>query len=134
MSLSPDDFKAVAEVSQQVSSWALGSLAATVLAVLSASYRRPVELKWRLPYLLFVPAWALLAASLHFGNRVTGAYVAANLVRPERLSAIAEHANHLYLWQHRTFLIALMLLALWLLMYLAAWIFVDEPIKRKEPG
>lgn len=132
MPITPADLKAVADASEQVSTWALAAIAATVLAVVSGSYRRPVKLQWRLPYLLFVPAWILLSATLYFGNKITGSYVAAQLVSDDKLPAIAAHTNTLYLSQQQSFLAALGILALWLVSYLVGWIFFDIVNDEKE--
>ena len=117
--------KAVVESSAQMSAWALAIFAGTVLAMVSSSYRRPSELRWRLPYLLYIPGWAFLGQSMFFGTKVHGKYLAALHIEEALHREAAMGMNGVYAQQQDTFLIALFFFTGWLLIYTIIWTFFD---------
>ena len=117
--------------SAQLSAWAIAVFGGSVLALLSTSYRRPRQVGWRLPYLLFVPGWVFLAASLHQGNQIVGHHLASLMVDPTNLEAIGKLVNNAYHAQYRQLLYALVCFAIWLTVFLALWVFKADLYEEK---
>ncbi len=124
--------KEIAESSSHLSAWALAVAGGTVGAIVSTSYRRPITLPSRLPYLLFVPGWMCLAASLYMGNRLAGEYLASLLVKPESSAVIASQINDTYANQWSWLLWSLAFFGCWLLVFLLFWVFGKETAKGGE--
>ena len=118
--------------SAQLSAWALAVAGGSVAAVVSTSYRRPQHLKWRYPFLLFIPGWSCIAYSLYAGNSLVGGFLASKMVTPEKLRNISSKINDLYEDQRNFLLYSLALFGLWLAIYLVVWTFTEEFQKGDE--
>ncbi|WP_172328285.1 hypothetical protein [Mangrovicoccus sp. HB161399] len=65
--------QAIAAITDNASlhvTWALTVLGGTLLTVVGTSHLSPGSVAMRLGYLLLLPAWVLLGASIYFGDRV----------------------------------------------------------------
>jgi hypothetical protein len=120
--------KVIADGSAQLITWALALGAASVAAIVSTSYLQPKK-RWRLPYLLFAPAWIFVGVSVYFGNQVSRRYMAATLVPKETLARISEAINTDFARQQQMLSIALLFFAAWLTFFLYWWIFA-----KGDPG
>jgi len=118
--------------SGQLTTWALAVAAGTVATVVSTSYRRPRNLKWRSPFLLFIPGWSCIAYSLYMGNELVGGFLASKMVKAEKFSDIASSINNLYADQRNFLLYSFIFFGLWLFIYLITWTFTDEFQKGEE--
>ena len=125
MSLSTSILEQVNGSSAQFTAWALMIFGGTVLAIVSTSYRRPTQVVWRLPYLLFIPGWISIAISLYWGNVVVGHFLASLMVSPDILRDIAQKINTAYDNQRDFLLYSLIFFGGWLLFHLLVWIFND---------
>jgi hypothetical protein len=125
--------KQIVESSTQLSGWALAILGGTVAAIVSTSYRRPDELKLRLPYLLFLPGWSAIGYSLFLGNALSGKYLASLMVKPDQVSIIASQINDVYADQRFYLLCSLIFFGLWLTIFTMYWIFLDalQKVEKK---
>src|SRR5690349_4614936 len=62
-------FEVAVSLAQSLIQWALALFGGSILILMNASYRRPGKpMRWA--YLLFLPAWGLLAASMYYGINV----------------------------------------------------------------
>ena len=119
-----EGLKAVAEGSRAISGWALLIVGASIVAVVSTSYMRPLDLRIRLTYLLFIPGWVLLGVSTYYGDVVSrrymaGALAARNEILQDTVSNISlDFASQLFYFQR-----GLMVFCAWLIMFLLWWIF-----------
>lgn len=113
----------VVEHSRELSELAMIVFGASVLTILSASYRRPFQLRTRMPYLLFVPGWVCIAYSLIHGNELSGSYLASLMVGPEHLRKIGRSMNDAYGDQRDFLLYGLAFFAIWLSLYIFSWVF-----------
>lgn len=118
--------------SGQLTTWALTVVAGTVATVVSTSYRRPQNLTWRLPFLLFIPGWSCIAYSLYVGNELVGGFLASKMVPANKLPAIASNINNLYDDQRNFLLYSFVFFGLWLVIYLITWTFTNEFQKGDE--
>jgi len=80
----------------------------------------------RMTYLLFLPAWGLLAYSLHLGNLAQRDYV-AYLFRPPEAEAALSQMNADAYGQIRFLEYSLFVFGFWLVVYLIWWIFSKRP-------
>jgi hypothetical protein len=117
--------KQILDSSAQLSAWGLAIFGGTVAAIVGTSYRRPPQLWWRLPFLLFVPGWFCLALSLYLGNVISSRYLAATMVNRSDLMAIAARVNDDYGNQRDWLLWSLFLFGTWLIICLVYWVFVE---------
>jgi hypothetical protein len=125
-----DALRQVMASSSQLSAWALAIIGGSVAVIVGTSYRRPDALRWRIPYLLFLPGWACIGYSLYLGNKLVGSYLAAIMGRNQELiSSIASQVNDMYAGQRIYLLLSLVFFGLWLLIYLLSWIFVEPFLK-----
>ncbi len=121
----PSILKQVMDSSTQLSGWALVIGGGTVAVIVSTSYRRPDTLRWRLPYLLFIPGWGCIGYSLQLGNNLVGKYLASIMVREDQVAVIASQVNDIFESQHAYLLYSLGFFGLWLLTYMLFWIFSE---------
>lgn len=124
--------KQVADSSAQLSTTALAVFGGTVAAVLGTSYRRPHELGWRLPFLLFVPGWLCLGQALYLGNVISGRYLAATMVKETEWMTIAARVNDDYASQREWLLGSIAFFGAWLVAYLIYWVFATVPDKESK--
>ena len=94
--------QAIVNTSNTIVSWSMSMIAASLVAILSTSYVKPVG-KWaKLIYLTFVPGWFYLLNSINWGNSLSRRWIMATLY-PDRITAITEKmndefANQLAIW------------------------------------
>ncbi len=118
--------KLVTDSSSQLSAWALMVIGGSVAAIVGTSYRRPDARSLRLPFLLFIPGWICLGYSLYLSNGIMGKYLASVMVHNEDIvKDIASQVNDIYGRQRDFLLWSLVFFGVWLLIYLASWIFVE---------
>lgn len=117
--------KQILDSSAQLSASGLAVFGGTVAAILGTSYRRPIALRWRLPFLLFVPGWLCVGWSLYLGNVIAGRYLAATMIRQTDLMEIAGRINDNYADQRDWLLVSLLFFGTWLVIYLYYWVFVE---------
>jgi hypothetical protein len=120
-------FEGALTLAQSLSQWSLLILGGSLVLILSTSYYRPKNLKVRAAYFLFIPTWICLAYAVYQGAAVQQSYVAylvATRGTPSQstLDKIAENITNAIRYQILSLEIALLIGALWLLIYLIWWI------------
>jgi hypothetical protein len=124
--------KAVSSGSNSMYSLGLTVIGATIAAIISTSYLRPAPKRIRLIYLLFLPGWVLIGASIFFGDKIARRNIAAHFARStQQLVPITEGMNADYLWQRDLMAAGLGALGIWLALYLLWWIFGRSPVADK---
>lgn len=117
--------KLIAESAQATNTRALGLFAGSVATILGASYLSPSRMRFRLTYLLFIPAWALLGWAFRHGDLIHRRYIAARASpSDENIFTIFTKMNDDYMVQQDTFLAAVVLLSVWLMAYLVWWVWL----------
>jgi hypothetical protein len=125
--------QAVVDSSTTMVTWALAVGAASVAAIVSTSYLRPHQLRARLFYLLFPIGWVLLAFSIARGNAIARAGIAAHFAKDHAtLVEIAANMNTAYISQQNWLMMGLATFAIWLLLYLGWWIYVEDMPSRQK--
>jgi hypothetical protein len=109
-----------------LNSWALVMVGGSILAILSTSYYRPKRLLFRASYLIFVPAWVFLSLSLRAGTRVQGVYLAAMYSHHPNMDKLRDAQNADLVSQQQFMWLGLGTFGLWIVLYLAWWIFNQE--------
>ena len=124
------------EVSSSLLTWTLSILGGSILLIVSTSYNRPTNLKVRLAYLSYIPAWIFVFLSIYQANTISQRIPAAILLRNgsdkqiKLLDKMAGLANSEYGLQIIYFQLALSLLAVWLIFYLLWWIFTKQNFSK----
>jgi hypothetical protein len=118
-----ESLKSVADHSNDLSNWAILMIAGSIAMVVGTSYLRPQERNVRLAYLVFVPAWFLLAISILAGRDVKGGYLASTIVVEKYLFGTVSCANAALSRQIDFLFYAVALLSIWLLVFLHWWVF-----------
>lgn len=121
--------KQILDSSAQLSASALAIFGGTVAAILGTSYRRPRQLRWRLPFFLFVPGWFFLGRSMYLGNSIASRYLAATMVKPAEWMVIATRINDDFANQRDSLLVSLFFFGAWLASYLLYWVLSEIPDK-----
>lgn len=125
-------FEAAVALAQNLTQWALLIIGGSLVVIVGTSYYRPPSMRSRLIYLLFVPAWILLAFSIYNGTLVQRRYLAYTFANPansnyqQTVQGILEGINNSANWQFATLEWALVCLGSWLFFYLLWWIFLGE--------
>ena len=115
-----------------LTSWSLAILGATIAGIVAGNFLRPTAML-RLVYLLFIPGWGLLGASIWFGDRVTRRFAAAAFTEDrDKIRQIAELMNSDYAKQREVFELALLVFGCWLVCLLLWWIFGHEKLKQHK--
>lgn len=117
-------------LAQNISQWDLLIIAGSIVIIIGTSYYRPT-LSVRAAYFLFVPAWILIALSIYRGILVQRSYVAylfgsRSKAPPASLDQIPEAIANDIRSEIDFLQAALMILALWLVIYLVWWIFSKQ--------
>ncbi len=115
--------RSVEQASNRISTWSLSVVGATFLAIFGKEYER-IE-AGRLIYLLFIPAWIAIGISLYHAKKVLGFTLGAELWRNNTDTLVRNFmdCNRHYGQQLRFFNIGLLVLGIWLLAFLALWVF-----------
>lgn len=121
--------KIVADGSGQLITWAFALAAGSVAVIVSTDYLRPSK-RWRLIYLLFLPAWIFVGLSVYYGNQISRRYMAAATGAKEHVVTIAQAINTDFACQQSMLDIALIFFAQWLVLFLCWWIFVKDTAVR----
>ena len=115
--------RAAVDGSATMVTWALSAIGGSIIAIVSTSYWRPADVRVRSIYLLFFPAWIVLARSMYLGDKIARRNIAARFVSPDMLQEIARGLNLDYMNQQTSLSIGLSFLGLWLACYLLWWIY-----------
>lgn len=103
--------------------WSLTILGATLLTVVGTSHVSPNSTLGRSVYLLFLPAWVLLGASIYYGDRVHRHAISTLMVGEDKRREIFGLINADALCQLNLMRYAGVFLAFWLLAYVLWWVF-----------
>lgn len=121
------DLARVAEFAKSLVGWALIIVGGSALALLQASYRRPRNRTVRCAWLLFVPGWSALLASIVSGTKAHRAYAAVGVsVSRKDLEGSFKVVNSAIWDQVLYFKVGLVCFLLWMAIYLAWWIWSEE--------
>jgi hypothetical protein len=124
-------FEAAQTLAQGLSQWDLLILAGSLVIIISTSYYRPRNKGMRATYFLFLPTWSGLALSIYEGISVQRSYVAYLVAsrgtpQPKLLAQIAENMTSAIRRQIGWLETALVFAAIWLLIYIAWWVFTTQ--------
>jgi len=131
-----EGLKEMAEDSRTLTGWALAIIAASIVAIASTSYFRPLSRRVRAFYLLFIPGWVLIALSVYNGDKISRRYAAAAFAQKrEPLLRIGDFMNTEFASQLTYLHVGLIFFAIWLLFFILWWVFGDSsPSTRKSAG
>lgn len=119
-----EGMKVIAEGSRAISGWALLIIGASIVAIVGTSYMRPLNLRVRLTYLLFIPGWVLIGLSSYYGDWVSRRYMAAAVaLQEDRLRSILVKVNTEFAAQLFYFQSGLLVFSVWLILFLLWWVF-----------
>ena len=120
-------FQQAVALSQSLSQWAQLIIGGTVVFLLGTAYQRPGFLKIRLTYLLMLPGWGFLGASIYNSIQVQRALYAYLLLSHPDIGPFREAINrdgYRQLWQMEW---GVSFFVLWLVIYLGWWVFGKTP-------
>src|SRR5438876_5878855 len=102
-----DGLAALSAAAATVTGWSLAILGGTVAGILGSDHLRPAG-AIRYVYLLFVPGWGFLGASLFYGDRVARRSAACAFTNDHKsLAEIGQSMNSEYAQQRLFFELAL---------------------------
>jgi hypothetical protein len=123
-----EGLKAIADEARTLVGWCLALIGASVIAIASTSYFRPLNLRVRLIYLLFIPGWLFLGLSIRNGESVSRRFAAAGFAQKrETLLAIGNFINVEFGNQLTYLQWGLGFFSLWLVVFTLWWIFGNVP-------
>jgi hypothetical protein len=122
--MNAEGIKAIVDGSGVITNWSLALFGATLAALIGTSYVKPVKATAKLMYLLYIPSWFFLAASIYYGDLLSRRGIKA-IITPQYIEQCEEKMNNDFTLQHTNFNLALICLGVWLLFYLIWWIFND---------
>jgi hypothetical protein len=132
-------FEAALDLSKKLIDWALLILGGSIALLLGTSHAAPTNFWLRLTYALFPLGWIFLALSMNSGVRAQRAYLSllfrTDPSAPNQSKDEIERARKVLgedtLQQIRHLKVGLVVFALWLTIYLLAWLagFEFKPVK-----
>lgn len=123
-----EGLKAIADESRTLVGWGLALIGASVIAIASTSYFRPLNLKVRLIYLLFIPGWFFIGLSARNGESVSRRFAAAGFAQDRgTLLQIGNFINEEFGNQLTYLQWGVGFFSLWLFMFILWWIFGNVP-------
>lgn len=124
--MGPSDFDSVVSFSQSLSQWSVLIIGGVTALLVGDSHLSSSRKIVRGIYLLFLPSWGLLLASIFMGVKVQRNFLALKLLSNADISTIKVEMNDRMLYQLAFMEIGLGFIGLWLLCYLAWWVFSNE--------
>lgn len=125
-----DVVKEITNSSNVIVTWSMSIIAASLLAILSTSYLKPVG-KWsKLMYLIYIPGWIYLAIDINLGNIISRRQIMA-IMESEKIPSILNKMNEEFTSQISAFRCGLICFGIWLLLFLLWWILQDFVLKSK---
>jgi len=126
----PDDhfmregIKGIVEDSKTLTTWGLTLIGASIAAIVSTGYFRPVRTKIRTIYLLFIPGWLFIALSIYVGDKISRRSAAAAFNQTyEALKKTGNLINADFDCQLTFFHTGLIFFSMWLLAFILWWVF-----------
>lgn len=118
--------EAISKGSETLTTWALSVLGGSVASLIGSDYLKPIGCV-KLLYLIFIPGWALLAASLANAYQLTSSSMASVFTDSEdQLLEIGQAMNQELRRQQRFLLFALLAFGAWITLFLCFWIFSSD--------
>lgn len=121
-----EQLQTIGEETAQLTEWSLIVLGGSIAVILSTSYISPVQGRYRLFYLLFIPGWALLASCIYWGDQIRRNLIAA-VIKQDKENVLLDiffEMNTNLTYQIESFQWAIVCFGLWLIVYLLWWIFI----------
>ena len=119
-----DAVKEITNSSNTIVTWSMSIIGASLLAIFSTSYIKPVG-KWaKLIYLIFIPGWIYFACDINVGNIIARRQIIA-VMSPERIPFILNKMNDEYAQQLDAFRTGLIYFGIWLFLFLLLWVVQD---------
>lgn len=118
--------EAAVSFAQSLAQWEFVIVGASLLLVVGTSHRPPPNRRVRLVYLLFLPAWGFLAASIYFRTRAQQAYLAYLLLPVTTIEGATRTLNGDIRRQILFMLCGLGIFLIWVVIYLCWWIFSQD--------
>jgi len=123
-------YEAAVSLENTLTTWAFAIFGGSILLILGTSYYRPRKLWQRGIYLIFLPGWAFLAASVYKGTRVQEAYLASLFAAKGDFGrSLNSDLGHQIDYMVR----GLFCFGIWLLMYFIWWMLnhdIDSEVKK----
>ena len=119
--------EAAADQANLLTTLALAIVGGSIIAMLQTSYLRPADWRYRAAYLLFVPGWYFLGKSIYHGSEVRAVRLSYLFSSPTSETDFLWHVNQDTANQWESLFLGLSILAVWLALYLAWWIYTDRP-------
>ena len=125
--------EAAADQAALLTSLALAIVGGSIITLLQTSYLRPKNRYHRAGYLFFLPGWYFLGESIYHGSRVRAVHL-SYLFSPKNAQVdFAMEAGRDAAAQSSSLFCGLLMFTIWLSLYLAWWIYTDDPVGR-APG
>lgn len=126
-----EGFKTILDGSNTLTSWSLTIIAGTILTIISTSYFRPVNLRIRSIYLLFIPGWICILISCYQNNLISRRFMAAVFTRNNGIVLkIAGQVNIAFSEQLKYFKIGILFFSIWLVLFLLWWIYGELEVSK----
>jgi glucan phosphoethanolaminetransferase (alkaline phosphatase superfamily) len=124
--------KSISEGSNRIITWSLSVVGGTILIIVSSSYLHPATKELKLAYLLFFLGWIFLAFSINKGIVISGRSMAAEFYsgNDKMIRVIFEKTNNDFKCQLNLFKWALLVFAIWLILFLFWWVFIGTSINK----
>lgn len=127
-----EGLKAIAEESRALVGWGIALIGASVIAIASSSYFRPLDLRIRLVYLLFVPGWFSIVLSARNGESVSRRFAAASFAQNRQMLLDIGNSINVEFGSQLTYLQwGLGFFFVWLFVFILWWIFGNVPTSNK---
>lgn len=113
---------AITDNAAQHITWTLMLLGGTLLMVVGTSHVSPLTAWGRSFYVILIPAWGLLAASMFYGDRVHRRAISALMVNSDKVTETHKAMNADFICQLHLLMFGAACLAAWLICYIVWWI------------
>jgi hypothetical protein len=127
-----DALKETLAYAQTLSQWALLLLGSTAALLIGTTHRSPDNPGLRWIYLVFVPGWALMAATIYFGGQVHEHYLGFVWHVRRDLNVSRDLMNADLVTQQACLYVGLGVFLLWIVAYLLWWISTPAPPGEKK--
>lgn len=128
--------KNISDISNSLNENLFKILAGSIVLLFGSDFLSPVNIKFRISYLLFIPSWISMGISFYYSNAINR--ISASLPTLNKLDYVksiiydSEGLSSNYASQSFYFSLSIAFIFIWLIFYLYWWVFHGDKVSKSK--